>query len=119
MSKNWEKVGVIGVDAGICWIGDPCYILHTEKSPKSIGADWADFCRKLRDGMNTSFSHDSGHEGLGVVVSTGFGDGVYPVYVEKDKYGRVMEVRVSFVENEATDCVEDEFDDDEDEEGDE
>jgi hypothetical protein len=30
-----------------------------------------------------------------------------------------MEVRVSFVENEATDCVEDEFDDDEDEEGDE
>ncbi len=32
MNKTkWEKIGQIGVDAGLCWIGDPCYILHKEE----------------------------------------------------------------------------------------
>lgn len=22
---NWTQVGVIGVDSGLCWVGDPCY----------------------------------------------------------------------------------------------
>ena len=35
--KNWEtegdfvKVGDIGVDAGLVWIGDPCYIQDDSK----------------------------------------------------------------------------------------
>ncbi len=96
--NSWQKVGEIGVDAGLCWIGDPCYIIGTQTRWES----WSDFCEELHakfsDSDNTvSFPYDLGHEGLGVVVSTGYGDGVYPVEVRrKGAEGRVMEVRVRF-----------------------
>ncbi len=79
-----SQIGIIGVDAGLCWIGDPCYILHPDEKPKSIGSDWSDFCMKLGSDFPTckEFDYDVGHPGLGVVVSTGYGDGVYPVYAE-------------------------------------
>lgn len=95
MKKDWETVGEIGVDAGICWIGDPCYILHTKPKPKAIGKTWHEFCEKL-DSNHTQFNYDLGHAGLGVCVSTGYGDGTYPVEVRKNSEGRVMEVRVKF-----------------------
>ena len=28
INEEWEHIGEIGVDAGLCWLGDPCYILH-------------------------------------------------------------------------------------------
>jgi len=96
MKDGFEEVGVIGVDAGLCWIGDPCYILHQKNTPKSIGNNWSEFCDLLPDHGIKQFNCDLGHAGLGVVVGTGWGDGVYPVFVRKDKYGRVMEVRVLF-----------------------
>jgi len=37
-----------------------------------------------------------GHPGLGVVVSTGYGDGEYPVEVRRNEDGRIAEVRVRF-----------------------
>jgi hypothetical protein len=39
-----KQIGEIGVDAGLCWIGDPCYILHKEHPPKAIGTSWDEFC---------------------------------------------------------------------------
>jgi len=72
-------IGYIGVDAGIVWIGDPCYIMHKDKPYKSIGKDWGDFCDKLGDSYVKSFNYDMGHEGLGVCTSTKHGDGHYPV----------------------------------------
>ena len=44
MTKTVKKIGKIGVDAGLCWVGDPCYILHPETPPKTIGKDWDEFC---------------------------------------------------------------------------
>ena len=91
-------VGHIGVDAGICWIGDPCYILHTEGDlPKEIGENWEDFCDKLGEEYPTmkSFNYNMGHEGLGVCVSTGYGDGSYPVYA-KVEGNRVKSIEVKF-----------------------
>ena len=78
---DWRLVGHFGVDAGLVWIGDPCYILHkTDKEkPKEIGKNWHDFCNKV-NGSATSFNYDMGHEGLGVCMQTGYGDGTYPVY---------------------------------------
>lgn len=97
-----ELVGHIGVDAGLCWIGDPCYILHTEDGvPRSLGRSWEEFCDTL-EGMKThkQFNYDLGHEGLGVVVSTGDGDGCYPVYATINKDGRVASVTVEFIGDE-------------------
>lgn len=91
---NWKKIGYIGVDAGLCWVGDPCYILHKEKLPETLGKDWSDFCTKLGDDV-TKFNYELGHEGLGVCVSTGYGDGLYPVYANIEK-GLVRGIWVDF-----------------------
>lgn len=95
-----ERVGEIGVDAGLCWVGDPCYVLHPDKPPRDIGKSWNDFCTRLfkRDkNGGAQFNFDRGHAGLGVAVSTGYGDGCYPVYVEREG-GRVARVIVEFME---------------------
>lgn len=104
---GWTKIGVIGVDAGLCWLGDPCYILHEKhtkddeepgEKPKAIGDCWLDFCDKI-GAMKThqQFNYDAGHPGLGVVVGTGYGDGVYDVYARITKDNRVAEVKVVFI----------------------
>ncbi len=90
-----ELVGHIGVDAGLCWIGDPCYILHNGK-PLEIGNDWSEFCGKLNEDV-TEFSG-----GLGVCVSTGYRDGEYPVYVTKNAEGRIASVTIKFIWGEIT-----------------
>ena len=92
-----KQIGTIGVDAGMCWIGDPCYILHKEKPFKDIGKDWLDFCNKLGEDYPTKkqFNFDKGHAGLGVCVSTGYGDGEYPVYAEIED-NRIKSVTVKF-----------------------
>lgn len=97
-------IGLIGVDAGLCWIGDPCYILHKCPPPKAVGTDWDSFCDLLdEDGGFTThkqFNYDLGHSGLGVVVSTGNGDGAYPVFAEFTREGRVARVCVEFIPDE-------------------
>ena len=102
--SEWKQVGEISVDAGICWLGDPCYILHRTKADqkaleKSIGNDWSGFCDRLAPDV-TQFNHALGYSGLGVVVSTGYGDGVYPVLVRHNADGRIAEVKVIFAEGE-------------------
>lgn len=120
----WTLVGHFGVDAGLCWIGDPCYILHKDKDhvwqprpdmeplvtkaeglPESLGKDWGDFVDKLyADGESgptlKSFPYALGHEGLGICTSTGYGDGEYPVYalvINDDMMGkRVAALFVDF-----------------------
>jgi hypothetical protein len=102
---KWVKVGEIGVDAGLCWIGDPCYILHKseQEKPKAIGKDWSEFCNILDKHREENdyptmiqFNYDMGHPGLGVAVSTGWGDGSYDVMARVYK-GRVCEVKVLFM----------------------
>jgi len=99
-TRDWEKVGVIGVDAGLCWIGDPCYIIRDsdDARPSDIGDTWHGFCERLHDrerGSAAQWNYDAGHAGLGVTVGTGYGDGEYAVYVKR-KGGRVMAVMVDF-----------------------
>jgi hypothetical protein len=95
-----KQIGEIGIDAGLCWIGDPCYHLHTDPLPKAIGKDWSQFCDFLDDGKYPTckqLHYDLGHAGLGVVVSTGYGDGVYPVFAEFNDEGRVAKVWIEFI----------------------
>lgn len=101
----WVKVGVVGVDAGMCWIGDPCYVLFKKNPPPEIGKDWHEFCDKT-SGPATQFNYELGHAGFGVSVSTGYGDGCYDVYVRMTppmagaSRGRVAEVKIVFIETE-------------------
>lgn len=67
-----KVIGTIGVDAGIVWIGDPCYIIHKEeKLLVKIGVSFVIYLE--------SFNYEMGHEGLGVCTSTKYGDGSYDV----------------------------------------
>jgi len=97
-------VGMIGVDAGLCWIGDPCYI-HHDKNPKEWGKDWGEFCANLhkkesRPGPTLAqFNYDKGHAGLGVCVSTGLGDRAYDVHAEVNGK-RIVSATVTFMKNE-------------------
>jgi hypothetical protein len=96
--REWEKVGKIGVDAGICWIGDPCYTV-TPDAKTPAAQTWPEFCDLLEKGESDGtmqWNYAMGHAGLGVSVSTGYGDGVYSVYVQRNKYGRVMRAMVDF-----------------------
>ena len=97
--KPWEPAGVIGVDAGMCWIGDPCYCA-TPDANEHPAPTWGQFCGNLRDldrDGYQQFYFSRGHEGLGVAVSTGYGDGCYPVSIRRTEDGRVAGVRVDFV----------------------
>lgn len=104
--KTWEQVGVIGVDAGLCWIGDPCYCVTPDAS-EHPAKTWGEFCTALAakeeksgDNRVAQWNTKRGQAGLGVTVDTG-GDGVYPVSVRRNKEGRIIEARVVFIEDEA------------------
>ena len=97
--SEWKKVGVIGVDAGLCWVGDPCYILHQgEELPDFLGKNWSEFCEKLH--KDSSGATQFGHS-FGVAVSTGYGDGCYNVFVKHNSEGRIAEMKVVFIEEDA------------------
>ena len=81
------QIGEVGVDSGQLFIGDPCYLkevsmddLYTECSKVTLS--------KQRGGVISLTD--------GVAVSTGFGDGVYPVFAEICN-GRVVKVWIEFI----------------------
>lgn len=82
---KFKKIGEITVDAGIVWIGDPCYVLHKDLVPAELGTSWGEFCDKL----NAKFTEFK----IGVCAATAYGDGSYPVYAVydfKDEYGGIF-----------------------------
>ena len=81
-----ELVGYCGVDSGMIWIGDPCYIKHHEELNNS--EKWNLFCQNLED--------IPGEKYQGVLTHTRYGDGEYPVYITKDKDGNVKKMEIVF-----------------------
>ena len=115
-NDSWEYIGSIGVDSGQMMLSDPCYVKDFEDSDDVVGL--MDSIKKDSDNSysytgacsqsNTSqqagvLVNDIGAE-LGVVCSSGFGDGVYPVYVKRHAFGnndtRVVEMKIEFVNEE-------------------
>lgn len=96
--EKFEVAGSITVDAGIVQIGDPCYQYGSQE-------DWMAFLHqnKMLDNNSpditqvphTKICPDYGLKA--VVVSSGFGDGVYDVLVKRcSKTGMVKELKVKF-----------------------
>ena len=109
MKTKLELIGHIGVDAGLIYIGDPCYEVGSDTEGKFQGT-WHDFCDLLNDekkGMKNEvlkIPFPLGHEGQAIVVSSGYGDGTYPVYVER-KNGHIARVIVDFMSEEEDDAA--------------
>lgn len=101
METTKEQIGVVSVDSGLIMVGDPCYHLGKTKQPEAFCNSWEAFIyeRLTKDGkplMEVQLDHDSGNEGLAVVCGSFGGDGCYPVYAEKDKFGVTQRLIVEF-----------------------
>jgi hypothetical protein len=88
---NRKRIGVCGVDAGLLMVGDPCYFWpednYSSAAVNSIPS-WGSFCELVKDqpGKSDGFQlyFKDNHVGLGVVVETTCGDGVYDVFLEEE-----------------------------------
>jgi len=74
-----KLIGQVGVDSGLIWIGDPCYVIHEDNLPSTLGKDWPGFCDELGEEFTKAFDFPEGYEGLGICTATTYGDGVYNV----------------------------------------
>jgi hypothetical protein len=77
-----ELAGSFGVDAGLCWIGDPCYVMGGE-----------DMIIDDEKGYSAPLGY-----GVGMAVATGYGDGEYDVYVRRTEEGRIAEISIMFID---------------------
>ena len=95
-----EKIGSLFVDAGIVMVGDPCYTLPDDASHREeVAKDWSKFCDAIG---NENVSAPFG-KGTALVVSSGYGDGEYPVYVQRDHFGRISRLVVEFINEDEDD----------------
>lgn len=96
--EGWHKVGECGASAGCILISDPCYVLQDRPGAApdytydKFMRDWDD---QGQPTVATVYPNNNPNFAAGVVVSTGWGDGVYPV-LGRFAEGRLMEVRISF-----------------------
>jgi hypothetical protein len=89
--KNFEKVGSFGVDAGLCWIGDPCYCVTPDASSHPAKT-WPEFCDMLEKKEKNGIAQWES----GISASTGYGDGEYNVYAHFLD-GRVSALFIDFM----------------------
>lgn len=96
-------IGTVGVDAGMLYLGDPCYVID-----RPLGAKpWGEFLEELYASqpqgseanwwtVEGTLPNPAYKFPAGMVVTTGYGDGEYPVEVEL-REGRVASVTVTFI----------------------
>jgi hypothetical protein len=116
-------VGEVGVDAGMVMVGDPCY-LNTYGKESTDGFEWVESevdAQKSTKKFDYSYSgacaatlgEDSAGElgrAAAVAVSSGYGDGVYPVYATYNHEGRITKLEVVFVAEDDEDFEDDDED---------
>ena len=107
-TKYGTLVGVCGVDSGQIMLTDPCYVKDFVDEMNEGGDFDASLEPNSRDeypytynGACSATCSDEmvGQLGAcqGVVVSTGWGDGLYPVYVTYSEDGRIATATISFL----------------------
>jgi hypothetical protein len=85
-----------------------------DKEPAKHPFSYNACCKKTCDNENSydgQLNFKMGHSGVGVVTSSGYGDGLYPVIADiDDRSGRVKSITVVFIDDDERDDV---FDDSE------
>jgi hypothetical protein len=93
MNREWEKVGEVGVDTGMIWIGDPCYVVSKDAS--HVWSSWKKFLLDLFKIENKGVANFGN---IGVAISSGYGDGRYEVFVKRED-GVMKEAKIVFFDN--------------------
>jgi hypothetical protein len=91
--------GHFAVDSGQAMVGDPCYLddWDTNKNDEwNLEGKVGEY--SYQGASATTLTNNYGQLGFAtaVVFSTGYGDGVYPVYVQLNEDGRVSKVVIDF-----------------------
>jgi len=121
-TEHGTLVGHCAVDSGQIMLSDPCYV----KGFKDEMDEGGEFVGDLPEPYPYTYNGASSAtlqgdlrcgelgNGLGVCVSSGYGDGSYPVYVTLDENGRVATATIVFISNdEMSEWGDDEDEDDE------
>lgn len=84
-----KLIGKFGVDSGQAMVGDPCY-LDSWNQESNFNYDRA---------CEATIKNEYGvlGNGMSVVFSTGYGDGLYPVYAEINDEGRIERITIDFI----------------------
>lgn len=91
------EIGTCSVDAGMLLLGDPCYVIGRREGPET----WDAFLHRLHASNPKGGDAPYWHlPDTGCVVTTGYGDGEYPVHVTLSGDGRVKNVTVTFIKDE-------------------
>jgi uncharacterized protein (DUF1684 family) len=91
--SEWKLIGSCGVDSGTIMLVDPCYVIaDKDVAPRVTYEDTLEAWRTEGHDFHDMFIPFED----GVIVSSGYGDGNYPVYAKFDEDGRLMEVKVDF-----------------------
>ena len=104
--KGFELAGYCGVDSGQILFTDPCYLDEWKGHHKELNIDYNDDPPQKKrpysyegacNATLSEFKAGQLDEGVtGVCVSSGYGDGNYPVYVRKNQEGRIVEAKIMF-----------------------
>ena len=94
--SEWERIGECWVDSGQIMLVDPCYVLPDRRHIDVVPLDYDDILEEWEEERNKEVFHI--HLRLATIVRTLYGDGSYPIYVKKDKYGGIKQVMIDFEE---------------------
>jgi hypothetical protein len=99
-TKEMTLIGHFAVDSGQAMVGDPCYLDEWDTNRND---EWNIEGKEGQYSYHgcsaTTLKNNYGTLGMAtaVVFSTGYGDGLYPVYAEMNEDGRVARVVIEFI----------------------
>jgi hypothetical protein len=102
LDLDLEYAGSIAIDSGQAIVGDPCYLYDWDTSANDSDMSEERIGEYSYNGVSaTTIKNTFGTVGIhkAVAFSTGYGDGLYPVYVKLNEHGRVSMVVIDFEEN--------------------
>lgn len=117
-------IGHVPVDSGQVFIVDPCYVLNGDVQfqgdevvsdnaySRACAASMSeDGAAPFRAGVDVNIHGNPITAPDAVCTSTGWGDGMYPVYVTYSDDGRVASMTIEFMEDEDDEWNDDEWED--------
>jgi hypothetical protein len=103
-TNEMTLIGHFSVDSGQAIVGDPCYLDTWETWDNDSEIPFDEHKNKVGQygylgACNATLTQGYGQLGIAdaVAFSTGYGDGLYPVYAEINEDGRVARILIDFV----------------------
>lgn len=99
ITNDLTLVGHVGVDSGQILVGDPCYLDDWDPNTNdTFETEGKEGQYSYHGACATTLNKNYGALGThaAIVMSSGYGDGLYPVYVRTNEDGRVVMAVIDF-----------------------